>query len=95
MLGAEVPDLKRKPSEYLSDHLWNTTQPIEEPTNKNGLAELFEHLEELGLGSNVLFSSDYPHWDFDSPTQTLPRNLSSEQRQKIFCDNALTLYKLS
>ena len=41
----------------------------------------------------IMFSSDYPHWDFDDPFLALPPTLD-EQRRKIFCENARTLYRL-
>jgi len=41
----------------------------------------------------VLYSSDYPHWDFDDPAQAIPLKISDENRQKLFLNNALKLYK--
>ena len=57
-LRAEVPYLKRKPSEYLKSHFWFTTQPIEEPERPEYFAEFLEHLD---MSDHLLFSSDYPH----------------------------------
>ena len=42
----------------------------------------------------IMFSSDYPHWDFDAPSQTLPRSISREDKEKIFAGNACRLYGL-
>jgi predicted TIM-barrel fold metal-dependent hydrolase len=41
-----------------------------------------------------MFATDYPHWDFDSPSQALPRQLGDELRSKILARNACTLYGL-
>ena len=30
-MRSEMPHLKRKPSEYMREHVWLTTQPMEEP----------------------------------------------------------------
>ena len=59
----EVPHLKRKPSEYVREHFWFTTQPSEEPDNAEHLRNV---IEWIGI-DRLLFSSDYPHWDFDDP----------------------------
>jgi hypothetical protein len=42
----------------------------------------------------LLFATDYPHWDFDSPAQALPRAMPQQMREAIKCDNALALYGL-
>ena len=39
-----------------------------------------------------MFATDYPHWDFDSPAQALPRALGEELRRKILAANACRLY---
>ena len=38
----ETPHLKRPPSEYVREHFWFTTQPIEEPENPQDLAGIME-----------------------------------------------------
>jgi uncharacterized protein len=43
----------------------------------------------------LLFSTDYPHWDFDDPRQAFKVRLSDEADQAIFRDNAKALYRLS
>jgi predicted TIM-barrel fold metal-dependent hydrolase len=83
------PHLERRPSEYIRDHVWFTTQPIEEPADPNHLLYAIEQAE---LADRLLFSTDYPHWDFDSPAQALPRAMPAELRAAILHGNALDLY---
>lgn len=89
-LRATAPWLKRMPSEYIRDHCLLTTQPIEEPDDFTHLQQLFDMIDAENL---LLFSSDYPHWDFDDPMKIL-RRLSPEVKRKIFYDNAKNLFGL-
>jgi predicted TIM-barrel fold metal-dependent hydrolase len=89
-LKSEVPHLKRKPSDYVKDHIWFSTQPIDEPQNP---AHLQQMIEELGE-DNVLFASDYPHFDFDSPETVFPPSFSDELKQKIFRNNGKRFFEL-
>lgn len=90
-LRDEVPHLTRRPSEYIKDHFWVTTQPVEEPHNPRALLTVFEH---LGGTSKVMFSTDYPHWDFDAPDRAFQVRLPDDQREAIFAGNARALYGL-
>src|SRR5262245_11514086 len=65
VLGAELPHLERPPSEYVRGHLYLSTQPMEEPARAVDFQRLFEHFPEFA--SRLMFASDYPHWDGDSP----------------------------
>jgi hypothetical protein len=89
-LRAETPWLKRLPSEYIREHLFLTTQPIEEPDRPE---QFLQMLEMINAPKNILFSSDYPHWDFDNPFMAFPP-LPRETKQRIFHDNAAALYRL-
>lgn len=85
-----APWLKKMPSQYIREHCLLTTQPIEEPADFKHLQQIFEMID----GENILlFSSDYPHWDFDDPTMILKR-LPEEARRKIFYENAKKLFHL-
>ena len=95
VLGHEVPQLTRRPSEYLRDHFWYTTQPMEEPDNPRWMSGVFEQWEASGMGDKLMFSSDYPHWDFDEPS-AIPRSaMSDEQIRRIMCENASALYDIA
>jgi uncharacterized protein len=87
-LRAETPHLKRLPSEYLREHVWWTTQPMEEPEPRSHV------LDTIGwMGwDRLLFATDYPHWDFDDPAQALPLPISEDQRRLFFRENAFALY---
>jgi predicted TIM-barrel fold metal-dependent hydrolase len=89
-LRSTVPWLKRMPSEYIRDHCLFSTQPIEEPDDPKQLLAIFDMIDAENI---LMFSSDYPHRDNDSPLEIL-RWLKPEAKQKIFYDNAKKLYKL-
>jgi len=90
-LRDEVPHLRALPSEYIERHVWLTTQPIEEPARPEHFLQL---LEELGGADRLLFSTDYPHWDFDAPDRALPVRLAPEVERKLVIENARALYRL-
>jgi predicted TIM-barrel fold metal-dependent hydrolase len=85
----EVPHLTRKPSEYVREQVWLTTQPMEEPEFK---PHLLDTIGWIGW-DRLLFATDYPHWDFDHPELAMPIRVGDEQKQKFFLQNALDLYK--
>ena len=86
----DLPELKRKPSEYIYDHIWFTTQPLDYPDDR---AELRKALEWMKADRLLLFSSDYPHWTFDDPKWII-RQLPEQQRERIMFQNAIDLYGL-
>jgi hypothetical protein len=86
----ELPHVKQRPSEYIKRQVWYTTQPMEEPAN---IAHQYQIMEWIGW-DRLLFSSDYPHWDFDDPRFAIKATLSPEQRRMIMSENARRLYKL-
>jgi predicted TIM-barrel fold metal-dependent hydrolase len=89
-LRVEVPHVTRSPSEYLRQNVWFTTQPMEE-TRKQ--AHLRDVIDWLGW-DRLMFSSDYPHWDFDDPRYAFKIALSDEERTRLFSGNAKALYGL-
>lgn len=87
-LRDEVPWMKRLPSEYLVDHVRFTTQPLPEPKRRNHLHVLCEIAQ---AERTLMFSSDYPHWDFDDPRHALT-TLPAEIRQRVASENAIETY---
>jgi predicted TIM-barrel fold metal-dependent hydrolase len=91
LLREDHPRLRRNPSEYIDEHVWFTTQPIEEPDDPRHLVYA---IEQARLSGRLLFATDYPRWNFDSPKQALPRAFGGDLRRAILCENALALYGL-
>ena len=87
-LRDEVPWVKRLPSEYIADHVRFTTQPLPEPKRRHHLHVLCEIAQ---AERTLMFSSDYPHWDFDDPRHALTA-LPAEIRQRVSVDNAVETY---
>ncbi len=87
-LKSEVPHLKRLPSEYIRDHFWYTTQPVEEPENPQHLVDA---MDWVGW-DKILFSTDYPHWDYDDPNFAFKFRMTEEKKLMLYRNNAKTLY---
>jgi predicted TIM-barrel fold metal-dependent hydrolase len=91
LLRAEAPRLTRLPSEVIREHVWLTTQPIDEPPRASDFTAM---LEQMDMAGHILFATDYPHWDFDSPERALPRSVQDPIRERIMRTNAHSLYRL-
>ncbi|GAB3329777.1 amidohydrolase family protein [Micromonospora halotolerans] len=87
-LRDEVPWVRRLPSEYVVDHVRFTTQPLPEPKRRHHLHVLCEIAR---ADRTLMFSSDYPHWDFDDPRHALA-SLPPAIRQRVSSDNAVETY---
>ncbi|MQA25637.1 MAG: amidohydrolase family protein [Micromonosporaceae bacterium] len=87
-LRDEVPWIRRLPSEYVFDHVRFTTQPLPEPKRRLHLQVLCEIAQ---AERTLMFSSDYPHWDFDDPRHVLTA-LPAEIRRQVKADNAIATY---
>ena len=91
-LKVEVPQLKRLPSEIVRDHFWVSTQPMEEPPKDAFFAQMLAHMD---MDDKIMFATDYPHWDFDSPYMAIPPCVGKDLKRDIMSENARALYGLA
>jgi predicted TIM-barrel fold metal-dependent hydrolase len=90
MRSSEAPALKRLPSEYMRE-MYYTTQPMER-TNMELLEATFK---SLNASSQLLYASDWPHWDFDLPSTITDLPFLSEQdKRNILGLNAQRIFTL-
>ena len=85
---AEVPWVTRAPSEIIRNHVRFTVQPIDAPDEREAILRLTDHLKSDGL---LVFSTDYPHWQFDGDA-ALPDGLPEGLLRKVLSENALATY---
>ena len=90
MRPSEAPLLKRPPSHYIRE-MFFTSQPLE----RENLKLVEATFEAMDAENQLLYSSDWPHWDFDLPSSiaTLPF-LSARAKRRILGLNAARLFKL-
>jgi predicted TIM-barrel fold metal-dependent hydrolase len=85
----EVPWLDRSPAELVREHVRFTLQPLDAPpAEPETLARVMEH---VGSDELLLFSTDYPHWQFDGE-EVLPAGLGEATIKKMLVENALDAY---
>jgi len=88
MRSSEAPMLRRRPSEYIRD-MYFTSQPLETSNLKLTQATM----EAVNADTQLLFASDWPHWDFDLPTTITNLPFLSEQaKRNILGLNAARLF---
>ena len=85
---AEVPWVTRTPSEIIRNNVRFTVQPIDAPDEGEAIMRLIDHLKSDEL---FMFSTDYPHWQFDGDA-ALPSGLPDPIFRKIVSENALATY---
>ncbi|HTE64549.1 MAG TPA: amidohydrolase family protein, partial [Solirubrobacteraceae bacterium] len=88
---AQLAGATKDPVRCVRDHIRFTSQPIEEADAPRDVQALMELAEADRV---LLFSSDYPHYDYDNPRRALPPGISDGLRARIMCENARELYAL-
>lgn len=89
--AAGLADARKHPLACVREHVRFASQPIEEADRVRDLAELFLLAE---AESSLVFSSDYPHYDYDNPLRALPPTLPDAVTRRVMCDTARELYDL-
>jgi uncharacterized protein len=90
MRVSEAPLLRRLPSEYISE-MFYTMQPME-ATNLKLLEGTFEAIR---AETQLLYASDWPHWDFDVPAKVFDLPFLDERaRRNILGLNASRVFNL-
>ena len=89
-LQREIPWVRMPPSEYIRKHMKFTLQPNDTPN----ASEFLRIVEQMGTEELIMFSTDYPHWHFDSDEQALSSDLPSGLLRKIRTENARAFYGL-
>ncbi len=89
--SSDAPLLTKRPSEYIRNFYF-TSQPIEHAEDKH-METIFDMFD---AENQLLYASDYPHQDFDTPATIydLPF-LSQTAKRKILGENALKLFNIT
>ncbi|MFL1874776.1 amidohydrolase family protein [Hansschlegelia beijingensis] len=87
----EVPWIKKLPSQHCRERLRLSTQPTEDITGDQWM----KLIDLMGTDDVLVFSTDYPHFDFDDPNAAIPRALPETTREKILWRNGAEFYGVS
>ena len=87
---SEYPGLKKPPSDYMRD-MYYSSQPME----VTDMIQLESTFRMINAETQLLYASDYPHWDFDLPSSILSLPFLSEKaKYNILGGNAARLFDL-
>jgi predicted TIM-barrel fold metal-dependent hydrolase len=87
-LRREVPWVDEAPSSIIRARVRFSLQPVDAPD----AATLEKIIEQIGSDDVLLFSTDYPHWQFDPAEGPLPPGLPDRLLSRIARGNALATY---
>lgn len=88
-LRGEIPNVRRRPSEYVEAHMRFSTQPFDEASSRD-LGHVMDWMDASRL---LMFSSDYPHYDYDDPAWVRQR-LAPGHRGPVMGANAVDMFGL-
>ncbi|MGE4043945.1 MAG: amidohydrolase family protein [Acetobacteraceae bacterium] len=85
---SEIPWVSDPPGSIVRDRVRLTLQPFDGPPDAASVMRIMDH---IGSDEVLLFSTDYPHWQFDA-LAALPDGLDPGLAQKIMAENPLKTY---
>ena len=85
---AEVPWVDRPPADIIREHVRVTLQPADPPPDPASLERV---LDQIGCDDMLLYSTDYPHWQFDGD-DPFPLGFPDRLRRRVLLDNPLATY---
>jgi predicted TIM-barrel fold metal-dependent hydrolase len=88
-LRREIPWVDRLPSQVIRDAVRLTAQPLDAPADR-----LPAVLDRLGSDRMLMFSTDYPHHQFDDADEAAPAGLPADALARFLRDNAVETYRL-
>lgn len=92
--GESVPEVAKRPSEYIDRQFYFTTQPLGQPQNPKATALSLE----LTGPESVMYSADLPHPDFDAPEALFDRingHFEMETLQKVMGGTAKDVFGIN
>jgi hypothetical protein len=88
--SSEYPLLRKRPSDYMRD-MYYASQPME----RDDPAALECTFRMINAETQLMYASDYPHWDFDLPSTIWDLPFVSEKaKHNILGGTAARLFKL-
>jgi uncharacterized protein len=89
LLRQESPLLRKRPTDYMLEHVSVTTQPLDLSPHPRQLMDLLRAVD--GIEEMLCFATDYPHWDTDE-RDFVSRRMPTAWLPKIMYRNAARLY---
>lgn len=87
-LRSEIPWVADPPMSIIRERVRLTLQPFDGPPDAAAVMRVIEH---LGSDEMLLFSTDYPHFQFEG-TAAIPEGLDRGLAEKIMAENPLRTY---
>lgn len=84
----EMPWVDRDPSAIMRDNIRVTLQPSDAPPDPKMLERVLDHIDAPGM---ILFSTDYPHWQYEGDA-VVPDGVGPELLRRMAVDNPLNAY---
>jgi hypothetical protein len=86
---SEAPLLERRPSAYMREFYYGT-QPLEIPEDESRLEAT---IDDIGGPDQLMYASDYPHWDYDRQTAITERSfLTDAEKDRVLGGTAREVF---